>query len=234
MSSAAQIAANRRNAQNSTGPRTPSGKAASRMNAMRSGLYADNLVIRGENACDLERLTEEYHREFNPVTPRERDLVDSMVRNEWIIRRMGFVEAQLWGHHFHTTDVTLPGNRFDVLDRKYPYGQAFIALSVQFERVQRRVSSLERATRRALHELAEIRAAREQSAGDEPLAESEPQTIEPTSISEGIGFVPSAVGQASRPAGDLQVALPPEPQSPSPLLLPDLAAAACSAVLVTA
>src|SRR5215472_12877733 len=87
MSSPIQIAANRRNAQKSTGPRTQSGKAVSRVNAMKSGIYAETLSIRGEYPDELERLTAEYHREFRPATPRERDLVDSMVRNEWFIRR---------------------------------------------------------------------------------------------------------------------------------------------------
>ena len=42
-------AANQRNAQNSTGPSSVEGKAASRMNALKSGLYAKSLVIRGES-----------------------------------------------------------------------------------------------------------------------------------------------------------------------------------------
>ena len=40
MSSQAQIAANRANAQLSTGPRTEEGKAASSRNAYRHGLFA--------------------------------------------------------------------------------------------------------------------------------------------------------------------------------------------------
>src|SRR5690348_17320595 len=38
MSSQLQIEANRRNAQHSTGPRTPEGKAVSRFNALKTGL----------------------------------------------------------------------------------------------------------------------------------------------------------------------------------------------------
>jgi hypothetical protein len=224
MATQKQIEANRRNSQQSTGPRTAAGKAASRMNAMKSGIYAGTLVIRGENASELERLTAEYHQEFRPVTARERDLVDAMVRNEWIVRRMGLVEAELWGHHFQHTAATVPHNRFEVLDRNFPLGQAFGVLSGEFERLQRRVSALERSTRRALHELAELREQREQ----EDLAAAESAT-EPTS--DPIGFVPSLVGQAPRPGRDPQVAPPtqadssedrapssPEPESPSPLI----------------
>jgi hypothetical protein len=220
MSSPAQLAANRRNAQKSTGPRTSSGKAASRMNAMDSGLYAHSLVIRGEDPDALNYLTAEYHQEFRPVTPRERDLVDAMVRNEWIIRRMGYVEAELWGHFFKRTDCTLPGSRFDALDREFPLGQAFQALSRDFERLQRRVTALDRNTRRALQELAELRAQREsdpddhdafaESAADpEPAALPAPQPIESEAVSIPIGFVPS------NPAAPDSLTPNPQPLTPA-------------------
>jgi len=46
-----QIQANRRNAQHSTGPRTAEGKAASSMNALKSGIDARSSVIPGEDAA---------------------------------------------------------------------------------------------------------------------------------------------------------------------------------------
>ena len=45
MTSSAQAEANRRNAQNSTGPKTQEGKAASRLNALKHGLTAKQLVL---------------------------------------------------------------------------------------------------------------------------------------------------------------------------------------------
>jgi hypothetical protein len=111
MATQKQFEANRRNSKHSTGPRTAAGKAVSRGNAMRSGIYAESLAIRGEDPGALEQLTAEYFREWDPVSPRERDLVDAIVRNEWILRRMGLVEAELWNHFFQSTDVTLPGSR---------------------------------------------------------------------------------------------------------------------------
>ena len=49
MTSEKQRAANKRNAQTSSGPTSAEGKAASRMNALKSGLYAKSAVIRGES-----------------------------------------------------------------------------------------------------------------------------------------------------------------------------------------
>ncbi len=49
MASDRQARANRRNAQKSTGPRTPEGKAKSRFNALKYGIHADQIVLPTEN-----------------------------------------------------------------------------------------------------------------------------------------------------------------------------------------
>ena len=49
MSTPAQIQANRQNAQKSTGPRTPQGKAVVAQNALKHGLLARQAVIVGED-----------------------------------------------------------------------------------------------------------------------------------------------------------------------------------------
>jgi len=56
MATAAQIAANRANAQHSTGPRTPEGKTASSMNALKHGADAASVVIPGEDPAQYDRL----------------------------------------------------------------------------------------------------------------------------------------------------------------------------------
>lgn len=54
MTSPARIAANRRNAQRSTGPRTPEGKARSSQNSLRHGLSAKTRPQSGENSAIVE------------------------------------------------------------------------------------------------------------------------------------------------------------------------------------
>jgi len=54
MASAAQVLANRLNAQKSTGPHTAEGKAAVAQNAVKHGLLAREVVIKGEDPGEFE------------------------------------------------------------------------------------------------------------------------------------------------------------------------------------
>ena len=67
MSSPAQIEANRANALASTGPRSVEGKAASSRNALKLGIYANSLIISGEDADALARLSADFHRQLKPA-----------------------------------------------------------------------------------------------------------------------------------------------------------------------
>jgi len=78
MSTTQQINANRQNAQRSTGPRSPEGKAVSRFNALKSGIDAQAQVIPGEDPAGLEALVAEYQERFDTSTPECRMLVDTM------------------------------------------------------------------------------------------------------------------------------------------------------------
>jgi hypothetical protein len=56
MASARQIAANRANAQRSTGPRTAAGKAAAAGNARKHGLFAKEVLAMGEDRAGFAEL----------------------------------------------------------------------------------------------------------------------------------------------------------------------------------
>src|ERR1700684_879106 len=96
MPTAKQTAANRMNSQKSTGPRTTEGKAASRFNAVKHGIFATTQIMFDEKAEDLAELAAEYHEHHNPADPDQRFLVDTLIANEWRLRRLPRVEAELW------------------------------------------------------------------------------------------------------------------------------------------
>ena len=75
MATEAQIAANQLNAQKSTGPKTPEGRAAVRLNGLKHGLTSATLVIRGEKESDFEDLLDSFEAEHRPSTPTEEAMV---------------------------------------------------------------------------------------------------------------------------------------------------------------
>src|SRR5260221_13669980 len=96
MASEAQVAANRRNAGRSTGPRTEAGKAAVSRNALRPGLPAEEVVLFDEDAEDLARFHDELRRALDPADEVEEELVERIVLCAWRLRRVVRIEAGLF------------------------------------------------------------------------------------------------------------------------------------------
>ena len=159
-----QIEANRLNAQKSTGPRTPQGKAVSSQNALRSGLDAESQFVTGEDRSEFAALQHEYMARFHPLTPEERFQVDTLIRNEWILRRLFRAEAQLWEYH------TLRADRSEGV----PLGEALVAGNEVFRRLQRRITLAERSYKEAFAELERLQRARPSLAGVPATSEPNP------------------------------------------------------------
>ncbi len=76
MTTQKQIEANRRNSRRSTGPKTRTGKAESKMNAMKHGLLAADLVVRDEDPAEFAGVLESLIDELQPQGPLEEQLVE--------------------------------------------------------------------------------------------------------------------------------------------------------------
>jgi hypothetical protein len=94
MSTEAQILANRRNAQKSTGPRTPKGKAAVSQNAVKHGLLARQDVISSESQADFDLYRERLFAELAPISPMESMLAERIVSLSWRLKRTGRIQNQ--------------------------------------------------------------------------------------------------------------------------------------------
>ena len=88
--SQAKLEANRRNAQQSTGPRTEEGKGTSSMNAVKHGLLAEGVITRGDYREDpieyleLLEFLRKQHRVKGPVEELE---VEQMALQRWRKKR---------------------------------------------------------------------------------------------------------------------------------------------------
>jgi hypothetical protein len=90
--SVAQIEANRRNAQKSTGPKTDAGKQASSRNAIKYGLFSRSLLLPEEDEERYAAFCDEYIDELQPVGLAERNLVQEMIAAQWRLIRLNVVE----------------------------------------------------------------------------------------------------------------------------------------------
>jgi hypothetical protein len=85
--SEAQLAANRANARQSTGPKTQEGKARSSANRRRHGFNGSFVLIPGEDVEQYFHLLADLIDEFKPKTGNEETLVVRMAQSQWLVQR---------------------------------------------------------------------------------------------------------------------------------------------------
>jgi hypothetical protein len=97
MATEKQIAANRQNAQKSTGPNTERGKRRSRRNAIRHGLMAETVIDVLEDAAAYKALQRAIHTDYRPKSNFELELTGRLVSLLWRPRRAVAIESGLLG-----------------------------------------------------------------------------------------------------------------------------------------
>ena len=90
-----QIEANRRNAENSTGPRTAEGKSAASKNATRYGLFTANLQVRPDEAEAYDTLRYDLLVQFLPDGPLEECVFLEIVNAQWRLLRCTLAERAI-------------------------------------------------------------------------------------------------------------------------------------------
>jgi hypothetical protein len=105
MSTEAQINANRINGSKSRGPITPEGRLASSRNSLVHGLLSQVLILEGESAERFNALHEALIAEFQPETPTECGLVETMVVCRWRLMRVWILENSAVSHEIRKQAV---------------------------------------------------------------------------------------------------------------------------------
>jgi hypothetical protein len=100
----AQLAANQANAQRSTGPRTPQGKAISALNNFRHGFNGAFTVLPWEDQDQFDILLEALRDEHKPSGLTETVLVDRMAQALWLSKRAVMLQHVTFNHNLPTCD----------------------------------------------------------------------------------------------------------------------------------
>ena len=153
-----RLAANRANAQLSTGPTTPEGKAKSCLNALKSGLTGATVVLPGEDLARYEQHLLAYQNEFQPATERECVLVQSIADSDWRMLRIPVMEMTIFAH-----------GRAESVDEADQHPEAARANLIDFQtflRYEKQIRNLQlqeaRLHRRREKDLQELRRAQEE------------------------------------------------------------------------
>jgi hypothetical protein len=100
MASQAKIAANQRNAAQSTGPKTAAGKANASRNALKTGTYAKtSSLMPGEDRKAYEKIERETYAQEMPVSPIEEECVRAIIENLWKFERLRRLETERKERH---------------------------------------------------------------------------------------------------------------------------------------
>ena len=142
MTSDRKVAANRRNAQKSTGPKTLSGKAIASMNALKHGLCARKPLIPGENEAEFVRFTTGWVDELRPAGPQQSMFAEQAILAAWQLRRVPQLEAGLLSQHMNQ-------------DGKHPFAMSAEGYQ-QLSRLDRHQAALQKTFDRAMKELREL------------------------------------------------------------------------------
>ncbi len=96
MATDAQITANRKNAELSTGPTSQTGKAKSSHNAVKTGLTGRTVLLPDEDAEAYQTHVDGFLARWNPVGDQERNMVQSLADTEWRLLRIPALEMGIY------------------------------------------------------------------------------------------------------------------------------------------
>ena len=190
----ARIAANRENAQKSTGPTTPEGKAKASLNSIKHGLTGKFLLFSNAEEANLYKAhVTSYETQYQPVGPEETSLARSIADIRWRLNQIPGLELAL-----------LATGRVEFIDQhpNFANRQAETAVEVHVRRshekelrnLQLTENRLARRRERETAELLRLQAER-RSKEEEALAEAAKATVlakhrnQPLTNVPGLGFV---------------------------------------------
>jgi hypothetical protein len=155
MTSPAQSAANRLNAQKSTGPKTAAGKARVVRSALWHGLTAASLVVFDEDAADFDDFHNWLTRDLEPSGTFECALVERIAVLSWRLRRFAKAEAALInGSARHKPGFVAPADQAEA--SKTDAGAAFDQALHKIGALSRHEATIERALSRAISQYTNI------------------------------------------------------------------------------
>ena len=139
-----RLAANRRNAQFSTGPRTEQGKKSARLNASRHGITGQVRLLPDAERKAVEAFCAPIIASFAPANGDEVQLVRNIAEAQWRLNRSRAVEENIFAQHIgYRKDCTIAGDNEQIADALHMASafseqpEVFDRLSLYEQRIRR-------------------------------------------------------------------------------------------------
>ena len=202
-----QIEANRRNALQSTGPRSEIGKQKSSLNALRHGLTARVVVLPTEDLAAYQSFSAEFLADLAPETFAERQCAQTIIDTQWRLNRArGLEDGMLALGHYGPEGQIDPGHpeihaALTAAAAWRGHSQAFVNLSMHEQRLHRILTN----ATKTLEDLKARRTSARQAALDAAVAlhsmnkmlgQPTPPTNDPPT--NGFVFTPEEIETESR------------------------------------
>ncbi|MHB9026394.1 MAG: hypothetical protein ACYC7E_19820 [Armatimonadota bacterium] len=243
MSSKRKRLANRLNAQKSTGPRTPEGKARSSKNALKHGFFAREVLIPEENAEEFTDFVREMRRDLKPVGSLEEVIASQVTAGAWRLKRLARIEAGVftdllsgtrrrWINENHYSSKTPKGDPLPPIPEEVIWGRILETTphgGDPLDKLSRYQTLVTRDFYRALRELNRLQATRpatdwlDDTADMIPVVQNEPTDLKTAPAppppgsggGRGVGPVESAAPKVQNEPTDLKTTPPTDHRSPA-------------------
>jgi hypothetical protein len=180
--SESQLAANRANAQLSTGPTTPAGKSRTRLNGLRHGLTGQTALLPDEDREAYAGHHAEFLAELRPEGLLETQLAHGIADDYWRLNRIKAIEDNIFalGIESHSGEFSDDA----LTDNALSQAQTYLETSKEINLLSLYEQRLNRAVHKKHAELAELQRVRKVAAARQPPR-------------NGFGF---STGEIARPA----------------------------------
>lgn len=149
------------------GPNTPEGKTRVSQNAVKHGISSSKMfVLQNESPEEWNRMLADCQQDFQPETPFESRLVEEIAFAKWRLRRAWITENALFDTEMESGAEAF-AQKYQQADEGVRQGGAFRSMadgSKALPLLLRYESRLERAYKRAIKTLDEVRKGRPRSA----------------------------------------------------------------------
>jgi hypothetical protein len=159
MVSERRIEANRRNAQLSTGPRTPAGRARSSINALRHGITGQVSIMTTEDRAAHDKFVQELIDRLRPEDPLELQFASVIAEDFWRLQRIRSVENDMLalGNFSEAAEIDVDHPE---IHTSLTRARTFLDHSKDFERLTLYEQRINRAIEKNRRQLDELQAER--------------------------------------------------------------------------